>query len=169
MMISMVVLLVEDEYFVLMMMIEAGLRAAHDKGSVLMVIGEVVRALLNAGLAQHLGFLNASPIGSVRMYDYIVVQAAEDIETVPGPGRTEMLVAPADIGNEVAAGYLLELRWMWGKLGDEWGQRILKRSWPVYGELGGGAQCCSCSVHCCRLGRHLESLLMVYETVAARN
>ena len=67
-------------------MIEAELRAAHKKGSVLMVTGEVVRALLDAGLTQHPGSLNASPIGYVRMYDHIVVQVADDIETVPDQG-----------------------------------------------------------------------------------
>lgn len=120
MMISMVVRVVEDGY-VLLRMIEAELRAAHEKGSVLMVTWEVVRALLNAGLTQHPGSLNASPIGSVRMYDYIVVQVADDIQTVLDLGWTEMLISPADTGHVFAAGHLLELRWIWRNLGHEWG------------------------------------------------
>lgn len=61
-----------------LMMIEVGLKVAQDKESVLMVIGGVLRAFLDAGLIQHFGFLIASPIDFVKSYDDIVDQMVVD-------------------------------------------------------------------------------------------
>jgi hypothetical protein len=108
---SIVVRVVLHVYRTLAVIQIAGLMVSgRDSASVPITVRDVVRALLDAGLVQHLHSPNGPPTGPVRSCVDFVEQTVGIVETLCGLIRTDLVVGNADSGNEVALRNSLELR-----------------------------------------------------------
>jgi ribulose-5-phosphate 4-epimerase/fuculose-1-phosphate aldolase len=85
--------------------------SGRDSASVPIIVRDVVRALLDAGLVQHLHSPNASPTGPVRRCVDFAEQTVGIVETpLFGLAQTDWVVENADSDNEVASRNSLDLR-----------------------------------------------------------